>query len=381
MSRFRPDDVTELLTRSFEIADFRPGVYVEKIAPDLRPAILIALLLIFSALYVLRKLRNNGTSDKTWNTIKNHRVIFSSILGWIVAWIGWLIVSGNGRYAMPLLTIIGPLIGSLLFNLKIRNDWRWLLLIIILACQGVLLYSSSPSKSWSMLQNNWTEAYPLPSRENLLNELNPDLIITPQSQTMTALLVNTPVAKKSRILSLDFSNSMNESSIENQTAISAIGEAKKPVLIDSFSVHADESSSIRNKRWNELLAKYSLSIDEGNCRQEISPLGIMQVACTLSHKESEIFKQHVPSPAAKLSMDRLIELCSNVLWPHGFHQVFPGGEIIHVFREGRYIVLFESSGRISVRSRQDINFKLRWNGNKDVRSWDSISCSDIINRN
>lgn len=381
MSRFRPDDAIELLTRSFEMADFRPGVYVEKIAPDLRPAILIILLLIFSAIYAVRKIRTKRLSKTNSDTHKNHKVIFSCILGWLIAWLGWLSISGNGRYAMPLLIIIGPLIGALLFNLKIRNDWRWLLFILLLAGQGILLQSSSPSKAWSMLQTNWNQPYPLPSRDNLLNDLRPDLIITPQSQTMTALLVNTSIAKNARILSLDFANSMSENSIENKTAINAITESKRPVLIDSFSIHADESSNMRNKRWGELLAKYSLGMDEGNCRQEVSPLGVMQVACALSRKDAEIFEGHTPSPAAQLSMERLTELCSNLLWPYGVRQIFPNGEIIHVFREGRYIVFFEVNGNISVRARQDLNFKLRWNGINDARPWESIRCSDIINRN
>lgn len=382
MSRFRPDGWNELLGRTFEMADFQGGVYVEIIAPDLRPAALSITAVIGLLWWLTLRPRVRHTSAAVQAKYGSYRVLVAALLGWLVAWGAWLAVSGNGRYALTLLVLTGPLLGATLWLMPIRNDWRWLLLCIVIGAQLILLNSSSPSKAWAMLRHRWTTAEPLAHRETLLAPLNPDLIIATQSQTMTALLVNTPAARRARWLSLDFADAMGLHSIEGQRAIRAIAEAKNPVLLDSYNTDFIDPKDIHMLLWRQrsqdMLSRYGLVVDAATCRRKISPLNVMQVACGLDRIAPVEVVHALAAPLAEESMNRLIALCGVSLWPYGARSVEPDGSLVQVFRETRYVVRAAPDGGLYVRWHRDVSFRPRWKGFHDSRLWNNVDCSDII---
>lgn len=381
MSRFRPDGFYELLTRTFEILEFQAGVYVEIIAPDLRPAALV-LLISLCLLWITWAQRKDKDSIIS-SHIKNQRLLISILLGWSVSWISWLLVSGNGRYAIPMLIFSGPFFSLLLWRLPIRKDWFWLVLTVIFGAQGMLLNSSSPSQGWSMLKTRWAAPDPFPSIQSLLSPFEPDVIITPQSQTMMALMVNTPIAKNSQFVALDFAQAMGNYSPEHSKAMKTINQSQRPILLDSFSLdfalNKNIIYNIWQRRYENLLNQYGLSIDESSCRNKISPLNVMQIACKLTHTKIKSTLVINPAPQAKYSMERLIRLCGNSLWPLGAKHVLQDGSLVQIFRESRYTFIATIDGSLYVRRRQDINFELRWLGHNDTRPWESIQCNQIIN--
>ncbi len=123
MSRFRPDGLSELLTKTFEIADFRAGVYVEIIAADLMPAGLVIAILLTLIQLARSRLQAAPPLTQINTPATNPRLIFSILLGWTVSWSSWLFISGNGRYILPILITTGPLLGILLLNILKRKDW------------------------------------------------------------------------------------------------------------------------------------------------------------------------------------------------------------------------------------------------------------------
>ena len=95
--RFMPADWVEAIARPLAMADPQANVYYEIIAPDLRPlAALIGLALV------------------GWRIAAGHRcpvglVRAAPLLCYIaVVWTAWLATTGNGRYFIPGLQLIGP---------------------------------------------------------------------------------------------------------------------------------------------------------------------------------------------------------------------------------------------------------------------------------
>ncbi|RYE42072.1 MAG: hypothetical protein EOP24_34200 [Hyphomicrobiales bacterium] len=358
MSRFRPDGWDELLTRTFEMAKVEGGLYVEVIAPDLRPGAL-ALMTVIAALGAVWRYRAPQARVAS-QQVASRRALVAALMSWAVAWGVWLCVSGNGRYAMALLIFIGPLLGAVVALLPVRNDWRWLLLLLLISGQILLLHSAAPSRGWAMLKQEWGEESLFPSQNDFIGPLKPDLIIMMQPQTMTAVLVNTESAKKAEILSLGFVDSLGPISAEAGAAMAAIKRAKHPVLFETYPADfippSDVSKLLWRRKSEEILGTYGLFVSEANCRRKLSSLNVMQIACSLSKGPHLPRVDRNSDPAVEKKMDRIIELCSKSLWPVGGRYPESDGGLVQIFRESRYIIRIDRLGVVYVKKRLDLNF-------------------------
>src|SRR5262245_56703096 len=101
MNRFLPDTWWEALLRPLAMAAPDGNTYVEIMAPDARFlfAILLAALLIF-----LRR-KGAGATRGTW-------VLLLLVA---VSFVPWLATTGNGRYFVPMLLLVGPLTLGLIY--------------------------------------------------------------------------------------------------------------------------------------------------------------------------------------------------------------------------------------------------------------------------
>lgn len=380
MSRFRPDGWGELLIRTFEMAKMEGGLYVEVIAPDLRPGALVLMTMIATLGMVWQyRTAHAATASQPYSS---RRALVAALISWAVAWGAWLCVSGNGRYAMVLLIFLGPLLGAVVALLPLRNDWRWLVLLLLLACQILLLHGAAPSRGWAMLKQEWGEKPPFPSEDDLIGPFNPDLIIFTQSQTMTALLVNTGSARAARLLSLGYADALGPLSAEALAAKDAVKKAQHPILFEAYPADFISASDLSEILWRrqsqELLGAYGLRTSQENCRRQLSPLNIMQVACKLVKGPPTSRSETISDPAIVRKMDLLINRCSTSLWPKGARFHLPDGGIIQIFRESRYIVKIDHVGAVYVKKRLDINFEKKIEANVDLSAHEIDVCKLII---
>lgn len=385
MSRFQPDGWLEWLARTAEMVDVAAGVYVETIAPDLRPFILclgMIMLVITSTRRIMRgllckKLPINKIPTST-------RIYWVCVSGWVLSWGAWLAISGNGRYALPLLVVAGPLLVVTILRLPLRQDWKWLILVAVMTLQGILLNSASPSQAWATMKSRWENNGPPRSRVEILQSFDPDVILTTESQTMSALLVNAGIAKLAHLISLDFVDAMGKSSLEQQSAISVITLAERPVLLESYNLDNIGREEAHRLLWRSrssvILRRYGLTIVESSCIRALASINVMQVVCGLAKTQPQNDADLVPAKKAQDILSQLEEKCGSSLSPLGAMYVQPDGGIIRVYRESRYLVLATADGSLYVRWRQDINFRVRWEGLRDRRPWESLRCSDIISR-
>ncbi len=111
--RFVPQTWPELLSFPFRLVLHDAWVHTEVVAPDLRPALVTLLALALAAGAALRRLR--------WTTIpalqRSHRDWRAPLVFFGVSLAGWLVTSSNGRYAVPLFYLLGPILWYLLQRL------------------------------------------------------------------------------------------------------------------------------------------------------------------------------------------------------------------------------------------------------------------------
>lgn len=136
MIRFEPDTLRDALWRPIAMAAPDSDVYLEIMAPDLR---FVALLLLTVAGIVLLRRSKMGRP-----------VALLLALVWL-SFVPWLATSGNGRYFLPILLVVGPLCVALIHRLPLRGRMRVTLALLLVAIQATAVGLSDPRGSWGLV--------------------------------------------------------------------------------------------------------------------------------------------------------------------------------------------------------------------------------------
>ena len=142
MIRFLPDDWVDVLMRPIDMVAPEANVYVEIAAPDIR---LAAALIAASALLVLWRWRTSPA-----------RPTLALLALLIVSMVPWLATTGNGRYFIAWLVLLGPLCIGLIRPLPMATGKKLALGGALIIGQLFVLSENPPWRTWTWL--NWTEA-------------------------------------------------------------------------------------------------------------------------------------------------------------------------------------------------------------------------------
>lgn len=136
MLRFVPDSWLEVLLRPFLMIDPEAGLYVEIHAPDWRFA---ALALLLVSVIVLQRRRG-------WlGTVQSR-----ALGGLIACFYLWTWVSGNGRYFIWGLILVGPLVVVLVQRLPLTRAMRNFSLLGVFALQGFSVWLTFQPNLWAL---------------------------------------------------------------------------------------------------------------------------------------------------------------------------------------------------------------------------------------
>jgi len=142
MIRFMPDTWLDALVRPLGMAVPAGGIYAEILAPDFRFVFVLALALAWLAWRV----RAREAAARTLG-----------LLAFVAAtFVPWLATSGNGRYFMPILFVVGPLCIALLHHLPLKQGVRLSLAAFMVLLQLGLLHEVQPWRSWGLAP--WRDA-------------------------------------------------------------------------------------------------------------------------------------------------------------------------------------------------------------------------------
>jgi hypothetical protein len=142
MIRFLPDDWLDVVMRPFDMVAPEANSYVEIAAPDVR---LAAAVLLAGAVLLLWR-RRAGDARPVMR-----------LLALLLVSIGvWLATTGNGRYFIAWLVLLGPLSVGLVRLLPMTAAKRLLLGATLVAAQVFVLTQNPPWGSWSW--TTWTDS-------------------------------------------------------------------------------------------------------------------------------------------------------------------------------------------------------------------------------
>ena len=148
MIRFMADTWVEVLLRPLVMAAPNGWAYVEAMAPDFRFVLALALALVALATIIARKNEN-----VRWKPA-------FLLLGLIfVSFVPWMATTGNGRYFMPYLILIGPLCIGLIRIFPTTRIMTAAVAFLVVGLQGFALYQNNPWKPidlWEWV--SWNDA-------------------------------------------------------------------------------------------------------------------------------------------------------------------------------------------------------------------------------
>jgi hypothetical protein len=119
--RFIPDSFGAALLRPFTMVLPLRMIHVEGIAPDLRYALLLILVLLLTLRWARRRVGDAKATIPSTEDAAVVRALAALGCGFFVDWVLWLTVSGNSRYFMPMACVAAVLDVALIFRLFARR--------------------------------------------------------------------------------------------------------------------------------------------------------------------------------------------------------------------------------------------------------------------
>lgn len=172
--RFVPQTAFDVLRLPFSMIEHRSWVYVETVAPDLRPALLAVLAGPALLVTALRQPRGRGFQVRGSSAMAalSSGPLPALTVFFVMSTVGWILTSGNGRYAAPLLLLLGPMLfaaADAIVGLRAAG----VVCLVALVCQ-VLLVVDAGNPRWS--PNPWTAKW-LPAEVPADLKSNPYLFV------------------------------------------------------------------------------------------------------------------------------------------------------------------------------------------------------------
>lgn len=186
-SRFVPQTLLDALVLPFRMVEHRSWIYVEVVAPDLRPGLLVVLAAVAVISMAWRRWSSGDVASAAPALPWDLHALRRLYVFFIVSTLGWMVTSSNGRYATPLVLLLAPLIYTTAASLLgVRR--AGLLCLLVLPVQ-VLLIASVDSPRWS--PSDWSSRW-LPAEVPEELKTSPQLYvsITPSSQSYVAAYVH-----------------------------------------------------------------------------------------------------------------------------------------------------------------------------------------------
>lgn len=154
MNRFEPDTWLAALLRPVAMAAPDSHVYVEMMAPDFR---WVFVLLLLAILVIMRWRERAGNAGAVAPVGADTRpaTVFVLLAALAVAFVPWLLTSGNGRYFLVGLLVVGPVCVGLAWRLPATRALRLTLAAGMVALQAFAVQQSAPWQAWMLAQ--WKE--------------------------------------------------------------------------------------------------------------------------------------------------------------------------------------------------------------------------------
>jgi hypothetical protein len=250
--RFLPDTWRDAVLRPIAMASPDGGVYVEIIAPDFRFVFALAL-----ALGWLLFARGNQRRASAPLVL----LAFTAL-----AFLPWLATTGNGRYFIAILLLVGPLCIGLLQLVPVSRGLRLATGATMILCQAYLVHDIEPWRSWNYV--DWREPPAFGVDVPPAIAAQPATYVTMSSISYSIIAPHFhPDSRWINISSLQGTAGVAPDELRAQALLAAPGPLK--LIFPTVPGGQDEEriGTDLGRAVDELLARQGLSIeDETQCR-------------------------------------------------------------------------------------------------------------------
>jgi hypothetical protein len=162
LDRFVPQSLESLLALPFRMISHESWIYTEVVAPDLRPALLLVILAVAVVARFAWRWAALAPEDPSRRGRSMHRHGLTLAVFLTVSTLAWIKTSTNGRYAVPILLLLGPTI-YLVARWGLGDRTARLICLLGLALQLVFV-SGVPNPRWNPQpwSPEWLRVDPLP---------------------------------------------------------------------------------------------------------------------------------------------------------------------------------------------------------------------------
>ena len=155
--RFLPSSLSEALMRPFDLMAARRRIHTETLAADSRYAALLCLPVLWVGVAVWRRWAGstvvvaNQPSQNAWACLT---------ASFVIAWVLWLLISGNSRYFLPMACIAAVILVAGVHRALAGMRRAQGSIVVVLLCTQVLMLSEAAEFRWSAQpwDGAWTQA-------------------------------------------------------------------------------------------------------------------------------------------------------------------------------------------------------------------------------
>ena len=389
MSRFSPNSLLDAVTFPFAMVQYRANVYVEAIAPDVRPATFLLLLMCLIVVASLRRFRKRADGQARsidglrteGGTTANRRMAVAVVVATGLALVLWIASSANGRYGLLPITLCAPAIVACAVLLLQSRRAQIVLVGVALAAQTLFLVTGNPDHTWTQLTPDiWSEPNALGYQRNATNvesiESEKDVVvISPRSQTAMSAAWQLFGPRPTYINAAYLVDNYPYGSDPMRRALDAVKKARviysvfaSPAVVNPLTKNAGEvgNSSAQLGKSSRIsfgdrarLRVLGAALDESKGCVIMPPrLGAHLVVCSLlPTAPSRVALTDLPAYPLALA-DRLARAC-----PRLFGEMMnPGtdgdGGIELPVHDGKYYLVVTKAGKIYAKPRNDWNYRL-----------------------
>jgi hypothetical protein len=178
MIRLMADTWREAILRPLAMAAPNSWVYTEIVAPDFRFILALTLAVVAVLAVVMKK-----------TTAVRRQPVFVLLGLILLSFVPWMATSGNGRYFMSYLLLVGPLCLGLIGILACSRSMKATVALLVLAVQSHALYLNNPWKpadSWALIPWPETQSFSIELDHTTIGPATTYISVTSPAFTLVA---------------------------------------------------------------------------------------------------------------------------------------------------------------------------------------------------
>jgi len=328
--RFRPASLEAALRFPLDMANSIKHVSFESVAVDIRPLWLLGLLACAMLVASVRRFRTSRADEPAHDGRKLFWLSFALFMP------AWIYSSGNIRYAIEGLLLLGLAIGLLALPLLgKRHIWAMLAILLPLVGQTVLDTTLNTLKDSNYRLEDWPSEWFDRSTTIPLNH-RPAYYLSLQGLSLASLAPVLPPG--SRFLNLIGSNTLPPKSI-TLSAMESYRQSRGLPLRTLFHDSTADDQSVVSKRQidiqNALLSEYGYKVKEDDCfaidwelnsrdrSTRTTPIRVRQpgtaiISCSITKAPDLSPEEMAKRQRADARIDRWVQQCPQSFAPSGF---------------------------------------------------------------